>query len=222
MDPDKTMTDRKKSKSSTTFKLETLCGEKVEAFLDQLAQLRIEVFREYPYLYDGDYDYEKAYLKGYAAEPECLVVVMKDRGRLVGATTGMPMMAADKVFQEPFVASGIALDQVFYFGESVILPDHRGCGAGHAFFDMREQHARQLGYRYTTFCAVRRSEVHPLRPDDYRSLDGFWTGRGYRKRDDLQSHLAWREVGDEAESLNTLTFWLRDWAEKSTSKPSKR
>ena len=36
----------------------------IQAHVDELAALRIRVFRDFPYLYDGDLDYERAYLAG--------------------------------------------------------------------------------------------------------------------------------------------------------------
>ena len=42
---------------SLTLKTET--GRGIEKYLHDLAKLRIEVFREFPYLYDGSPEYEK-------------------------------------------------------------------------------------------------------------------------------------------------------------------
>ena len=44
-----------------------------------------------------------------------------------------------------FVARGIEVARLFYFGESVLLPEYRGQGVGHAFFDHREAQARGVG-----------------------------------------------------------------------------
>lgn len=38
-------------------------GGEAERFVDGLASLRIRVFRDFPYLYDGDMDYERRYLR---------------------------------------------------------------------------------------------------------------------------------------------------------------
>ena len=42
-----------------------LTGDAVAGVLDDLARLRIAVFRDWPYLYDGDVDYERDYLTAY-------------------------------------------------------------------------------------------------------------------------------------------------------------
>ena len=45
------------------MKIKALSGKEILPYLDDLAKLRIEVFREYPYLYDGSIEYELQYLK---------------------------------------------------------------------------------------------------------------------------------------------------------------
>jgi len=38
-------------------------GADLERWISELARLRIRVFRDWPYLYDGDADYEARYLR---------------------------------------------------------------------------------------------------------------------------------------------------------------
>ncbi len=187
-----------------------LIGAEIAAVIPDLARLRIAVFREYPYLYDGSLEFEAEYLKTYLACPDSLVVVASDGDRVVGASSALPMIAETSEVQEPFLRAGFALEQVFYLAESVLLPEYRGRGLGHAFFDARENHARRLGgYRFSSFCAVQRPANHPARGEDYRTLDGFWQSRGYEKREDLQTAFSWREIGEDRESLKPMTFWVK-------------
>ena len=44
---------------SKNIRIERWSGAALEQYIPDLARLRIEVFRDFPYLYDGDYDYEK-------------------------------------------------------------------------------------------------------------------------------------------------------------------
>src|SRR5690606_13001995 len=156
--PPSVRASRKRS-MTTPFTYEELSGEAVRPHLRDLGGLRIAVFREYPYLYDGDPDYEERYLETYANSPRSLVVLLRAGGRLVGATTCLPMADESPEFQAPFLAAGFDLDEVFYFGESIVLPECRGRGAGHEFFRRREAHSQRIGpFRYTAFCAVDRPD----------------------------------------------------------------
>lgn len=192
------------------IRLHDLQGDAMHPWLDVLGDLRIRVFREFPYLYDGTLEYEREYLKRYMTARDALVVMVTDgHGDAVGATTCLPLAEECEEFQQPFIQSGADIGKIFYFGESLLLPDWRGRGIGKLFFDHRESHAHQLGYETTTFCAVDRPENHPLRPMHYRPLDAFWASRGYVKQVGMQARFAWREVGKEEESDQTLTFWVR-------------
>lgn len=190
--------------------IRTFTGAAVTPHLDDVARLRIAVFRAFPYLYDGDVGYEAGYLATYARSPESLFVLAFDGARVVGASTGIPLTDETDAFQQPFVERGIALGDVFYFGESVLLPEYRGHGLGHRFFDEREVHARRLGrFSTTAFCAVVRDEHDPRRPEGFRPNDVFWTKRGYVKQPDMRCAIEWKELGADAPSLQELAFWLR-------------
>lgn len=186
-------------------------GHEVAGHLEDAARLRISVFREFPYLYDGDQAAEREYLTGYAASPGSVFALAESEGRVVGVSTGLPLEAADAAFREPFEAAEMNPAEWFYFGESVLAPEWRGRGIGHRFFDERETHARSLGFARTCFCAVERSPAHPLRPPGYHANDGFWHRRGYRKQPALRARFSWRQIdsaGTEVE--NELAFWIRE------------
>ncbi len=192
---------------SLTFR--TLTGGAVEAALDDLARLRIMVFREWPYLYDGDLDYERRYMASYRDSPGAILVGAFDGERLVGAATGTPMEDHAEDFAAAFAGTGVDLGTIFYCAESVLLPAYRGQGAGHAFFEKREAHARALGRTHAAFCGVVRPEDHPLRPEDYRPLDGFWQKRGYAKLPGVVARFQWKDIDRDTETDHPLQFWMR-------------
>ncbi len=189
--------------------VESLTGDAARAVFPDLARLRIAVFRDWPYLYDGDVAYEERYLATYADSAGGVVVVARDGDRVVGAATALPLADETPEVVAPFARAGLPVADVFYLGESVLLPAYRGRGLGHAFFDGREARARALGFGMTAFCAVQRPADHPRRPADHRPLDAFWEKRGYRRRDDLETTFSWRDVGAEAETAKPMRFWLR-------------
>ncbi len=185
-------------------------GAEVADHLPVVARLRIAVFRAYPYLYEGDLAYEESYLATYARSPDSLFVLAFEGEDVIGASTGLPLADEGDAFRKPFAGRGMDADEVFYFGESVLLPQYRGRGIGHRFFDEREAHARSLGrFRWTTFAAVDRDADDPRRPAAHRDNDLFWKSRGYARQAGMTMRLAWRETGETRESEKPLTFWLR-------------
>lgn len=188
-----------------------LHGTDLKPWLDGLGQLRITVFREYPYLYDGAIEYERDYLRTYVNSPDSLVVLVTESDQVVGDTTCLPLRDEGPEFQEAFLKNGYDVGDVCYFGESILLPSLRGRGMGREFFKRREAHVRHLGLKYSAFCAVDRELRHPQRPVEYRQLDEFWKSQGYVKHPELQATFVWKEIGEETESPKTLTFWLKSW-----------
>lgn len=185
-------------------------GREIEHVFEDLAKLRITVFRDFPYLYEGTMDYEKAYLQTYADSARAALFTVYDGEELVGASTCIPLTDETEEVQKPFVDAGYDLGDVFYFGESILLSQYRGLGLGHRFFDAREGHARSFGeYKLSCFCAVVRPLDHPLRPLDYQPLDAFWIKRGYRKEPQLQSLFDWPDVGEAVSSEKTMVYWTK-------------
>lgn len=177
--------------------------------LPDLARLRVEIFREFPYLYDGDIEDEQTHLRLYAETPGAAVIVARAAARIVGASTCLPLSAEHEAVKKPFLDAGVDVSRIFYFGESVLEPSYRGQGIGVGFFKAREAQAARLGFTTTAFCAIQRPADHPLRPQDYVPLDEFWRHRGYRVRPNLVCTMAWRDVTEATASPKTLQFWAK-------------
>lgn len=192
------------------MRVEALSGPALEAALDGVAALRIRVFRDWPYLYDGDLAYERAYLAPYRDNPRAVLAGAFDGDALVGAATGTPMEDHADDFAGAFAGTGLDLSDIFYCAESVLLSEYRGRGVGHRFFDIREGKARELGRRKVAFCSVQRPDDHPLKPAGYRPLDGFWRARGYEPLPGALARFRWRDLGEGVETAKPLQFWIRD------------
>jgi GNAT superfamily N-acetyltransferase len=192
------------------IRVETLTGERLVDALPALAWLRIAVFRDWPYLYDGTLDYEKRYVETFAASEHAVVVAAFDGADIVGCATASPLLGHADAFASAFRTATYDPAQLFYFGESVLLASHRGRGIGHAFFDHREAQARKIGgYAYTTFCGVIRPLDHLLRPSGYVPLDAFWRKRGYEKVDGVVGSFSWRDIDQPSETSKPMQFWIR-------------
>ena len=191
------------------MRIEALTGEALDAALDDVAGLRIRVFRDWPYLYDGDLEYERRYLETYRSSDAAILVGAFDGARLVGAATGTPMADHADDFAAAFEGTGLALNDIFYCAESVLLPEYRGRGVGHRFFDLRESHGRALGATVSAFCGVVRPVDHPLRPDGYRPLDAFWHKRGYAPLDGALAWFSWKDIDQTEATRKPLQVWTR-------------
>jgi GNAT superfamily N-acetyltransferase len=179
------------------------------AAIPKLAELRISVFRDWPYLYDGTAEYEAEYLREFSEAAGSVLVIAEHGEEIVGAATASPMALQKGEFREAAGNYGLNIDSLFYFGESVLLPDFRGQGVGHAFFDAREAAARAEGATAVVFCSVIRPENHPFRPASARDLVPFWRMRGYAPVDGLTCNFDWKDLDQTAETPHPMQFWMR-------------
>lgn len=185
-------------------------GREIESVFDDLANLRITVFRDFPYLYEGHIDYERDYIQTYLESERSFLFAVYDRDNMVGASTCIPLLDETDEVKEPFIKGQFDLGSIFYFGESVLLSAYRGRGLGHRFFDERESHAISFGtYKTACFCSVQRPDNHPARPANYRPNDVFWTKRGYKQQPTLQSSFEWLDVGDNKSTFKPMVYWMK-------------
>lgn len=192
-----------------TLRVEPLTGARLQAHLPDVARLRIEVFRAFPYLYDGDLAYERQYIAAFAASANAVIVAAFDGDEVVGVSTAAPMAGQADQITEPFRRRGDDLSSYFYFGESVLNAGYRGQGIGVRFFELREAHARACEARTAAFCAVVRPDDHPARPAGYEPLDAFWRKRGFAPQPGLICRIDWKEIGAPAESPKPMQFWTK-------------
>ena len=200
------------------LQIEYLEGEEIGQRLEQIAALRLQVFSEWPYLYDGTMEEERACLRFYLKAPQALAIVLLDGDEVVGLSTAMPLTDESPRLQAPFIEQGFDIGRVFYLAESILLPAYRGRGLYRHLFEARERHARNCGpYEWAAFCTVVRETDHDLRPAEYQSLEPIWAHFGYTRRDDLIAYYPWKQVDEPEETDKPLVFWLKPLSEASPS-----
>lgn len=184
-------------------------GNQVLSYIDDLAKLRLTVFKEYPYLYQGNMEYELKYLQTYVACKESVLVIVKNGHEVVGVSSAIPLEFETPECQQPFIEKNMPINKIFYFGESVVLPQYRGRGVYRQFFHERENAAVAYGSSVTAFCAVARDENDPRRPDDYVSLDSIWKHFGYQQHPELIAYYEWKEIDSAEQTRKPMVFWTK-------------
>ncbi len=190
--------------------IQSFHGGQAALYAEELAGLRIELFRDFPYLYDGSMAYEEKYLQTLIESPENIIVMAFDEGKLVGAATGLPLRYETLNIQQPYLEAGYDTDRIYYLGESIIRPSYRQQGIGKAFFQSREEYAKGLGwYDFATFCNLERPVDHPAYPTDYQPPYAYWQSIGYRPLD-LFCEISWKDQSESEATPKKLRFWLKD------------
>lgn len=194
----------------TNLNFKKIIGSEFESYLNSIGRLRICVFREWPYLYQGDLEYETKYLQKYVNSERSFAFLIFNKQELVGATTAIPLIDETCEVQKPFIANEIDVSKVIYFGESILLPEFRGRGFGKRFMQERIDYARALKqFEIAAFCAVVRDPNDKRRPDHFQSLTSFWSSQGFVRQVDCIAKMSWQEIGHNQETEKNLEFWIK-------------
>ena len=186
-----------------------LTGAAIADALDDLATLRLDIFPEYPYLYQGRKEGELAYLATYAEAPDACVILACDGLTVIGAATGMPLIHEDAQMLDAFAGTALPLNEIYYVGELLFRPAYRNCGLGRKLLDRLESHIRSLGRYHKLTCAtVERPEDHPLSPRDYIPISRFLARNGFVRLPRVTTHFIWRET-DGVKRDHPMQFWIK-------------
>jgi hypothetical protein len=112
-----------------------LSEQEVFKHINDIARLRIDIFREYPYLYDGNVEYETRYLRKFSDTPHSVIVVFKEGDDIVGAITGLPLSCESESVKAPWLSLKRDISRVYYFSENLLYPQYRGKLCGHPPFE---------------------------------------------------------------------------------------
>lgn len=189
------------------MQIKKLDSQELHSRLEDLAGLRLTIFREYPYLYDGTLEDELSYVSHYAEQG--MVLIALDGNTVAAAVTGMPLDLESEPFQQPFRAADRDPGQYFYIGELLLLPAYRGNGLGSHLLGLIEQEITNTS-RYTHVCCatVIRPDNHPLRPGDFFPIEPFCRRHGYHLLENVSIRIPWQQI-DGTKPLNTLRFWAK-------------
>ena len=186
-----------------------LSGTAIGDALDYLAMLRLDIFPEYPYLYQGGRDDELTYLGTYAKTPDACVILAYDGWTVVGAATGMPLIHEDAQMLKAFDGTAFSLNEAYYVGELLFRPTYRNGGLGRKLLDRFEGHIRSLGYRMLTCATVERPDDHPLRPPDHIPITRFLARTGFVRLPGVTTNFIWRET-DGVKRDHPMQFWSKE------------
>lgn len=182
------------------MKIKLIKGAEIAPYITEFAKLQIEIFKSYPYLQEMSLEDKLQDLENYCSCNESVMVTVFDQEQLVGASLALPLQFEHARWQKPFLEQNIDINDVFYFRESILLPDYRGKNIYQQFFILREQCARQNGCKISAFCSVERSESdHPV-----------WHQFGYQKHPEMRAYEEWVDVGEQMASLHPLVFWMKN------------
>jgi|GEM_PF-357781 len=204
-----------KAKNGQDYLLEVIRPDRLSSYLKEIAAFRIKYFREFPYLYEGNFEYEHKYINGFASDSRALLTIVKKDTEIVGVSTALPLVSEADILGDAvkkFVEKGLNPKEYYYYGEVVIKPEHQGQGVAGALMKMQESFAKSLGFEKIALATVVRNTSDERMPKNYVSTDGVWRAAGFKK-EDIYIDYEWPTIlaDNSIKSINNLmVFWTKD------------
>jgi GNAT superfamily N-acetyltransferase len=185
-------------------------GQQFQQHINAIAALRISIFKEYPYLYDGDIQTETEYLKSYSKSKNSVLIIVKDKQKVIGAVTGIPLAEADEMFLTPFPKNQ-SIHSIFYLGEILLLKEYRGKGIGYQMYRIFEDLVRQKKqYHKIAIAEVIRDQNDPRKPKNYISVHKLWERLGYIEHPEIVMQCSYKTVDSTEKIPHSLVYSFKD------------
>ncbi len=200
---------------ATQYQIKSFKGKEILPFIDELGSLRVKIFREFPYLYDGDLETERRYMSGFANSNKSVLIAVFLQEQMVGFIIGTALDSGLPITADAhdlFSSKNLPVNNYYYIGDLVLLEEHRSFGLATKLLKLIETFAADNGYCSTCFLTVFREPDHPLKPKGYKDTARLWEFRKTKKMN-LSISYPWRTFISESESVmlqNTLDFWEKD------------
>ncbi len=185
-------------------------GSEAAPYWHDIAREHIDEFKKFPYLYQGSYEEEKAFLEHFFTSKKSLhLIVFNKEHEVVGISCSLPLSEEVQEVQEPFIKKGLDVTQYWYISEFIIEPEYRGQGLLRCFVTEHEKHAKAHNAAHMTFITIQRPIDHPLRPRNYRSLDQVWRHFGYEKMQDMHVKWEYLQIDSQKTEETTMDIWSK-------------
>lgn len=161
----------------------------------------------WPYIYEGDIETEKNYLKVYAESEDAILVLAKEEDHAIGIAMGSPVKDSMEQIQKVFKENQVPMGNSYYLADLILLKEYRKRGIGLKMVQDFECAVKNLqDYEWIYFCEILRDDNDPRKPSDYRSLDSFWESFGYEMVPHWHTSIDWLEIGGGEKKSHSMRF----------------
>ncbi len=189
-------------------------GHQIVNYLEDVASFRIKYFKDYPYLYVGDQNYERKYLSGFANDSKGLLILVKQNKKIIAVSTGVPLVTNSDILdgaEDGFRSKKLNPFENYYYGEVIIDYAFRGRGIIGKVYELQETFAKSQNFKSVAIATVVRSDDDIRRPENYRSSDPLWLKLGFN-RTGIQFNFNWPTIREDltiSDCSNCMEYWIK-------------
>lgn len=156
----------------------------------EIGALRIEIFREWPYLYEGEIEEASTYLKDYIKDESGRLITLENEGEILGMVTGIAV-----AFYDAHLLAETS-PRYYYWGDFILKKAYRGHQLGQQLFDAAREVFKTLDFDTLLMAMIKRDAFDPRRPKEARDMREFAKKVGF-KSNGVSLFYKWREIGEE-------------------------
>ena len=191
------------------IEIKVIQGMDARQYLNDIAEMRIVMFKEFPYLYDGSIEDERQYLEGYFKSETSTIILVFDGDEVVAFSSVISLADEMDEIKQPFIDKGLPLDEYAYIGEMMIKPEYRQQGLLYRLKEKQEAIIREHRYQNVIFMTVYRDQDHIARPHNYKDPAIVWRHFGYEILPNMRIEMPWQRVDTGKEEMNYLDVWYK-------------
>jgi hypothetical protein len=192
------------------LKIKVLTGPEARCHFEQITEMRLRNFKEYPYLYKGNKEYEWEYLNNsYFSSPSAQILLVLEEDKIVGFANTITLTEEVEHFKKPFIENCLNTDDYLYIGEVFLDPEYRCRSLFYNIARWIAQRAVDGKYKNMLCYSVLREDTDPRRPGVFRPVEDLWKKLGFSLEPALTVKYSWPQVDTDQEEENTLAAWVR-------------
>lgn len=186
---------------SAEIQIETYKGKEIGQKIEPTIQFINQIYRDPPFLYNGNDAEYRAYLMEYAHNDESYLNLIMNNDKIVGVALGIPLSHSRELYKQPFKD----VKGIYYIGEFGLNPSYRNKGYEDQLIKKLESEAKAKGYRTLAIWELEKtpSANSPLLPF------AFWEKQGFKRHPEFSFNINWTNLGDTKESNHEATYWLK-------------
>jgi len=193
------------------IRVETFQGEEIAPYTNEIVQLCNKIYREYPYLYNGEDAGYESYLESYSQSKEAIICLAFADEKAVGIAAGIPMSQRRNRYDQTLLEHGYDPDALFYLGEFGLKPEYQGRGIEEVMYQSIEDFARK-NRNLTTICfwEIANSLDLSQRHSGYLPKEDFWKKLGFIRHPELNFVIFWTNINESQDSPHSAVYWLKE------------